>query len=312
MKKQIKAKYSVLHNWVESAELLFNKSYILIPFLIVGFIEALFLEILYFAPGFPFSRLFNPLVERLYGADYIHYPANFLVMPRLFSYAETGIYILFGVLAAAVTAFLVKAHFSDKPVTKKDAAIFFIRVFFICIILGAVFVAISMGVKRLDSFLYYKTLNVFSRHIPDEFMKAVPFGFSLTLLLANILANTFLVLVIPFLVINRSSIITSFFKSVYYGLRYFFLIFALISIPYLLNLPLISVKTFIVPIAGRTFPEMVFYVLLAGIFFKQVLESFIVVSASKYLIDIRTFRQTGVLQGKRPADEVDDADKELL
>src|SRR3990167_8068562 len=66
---------------------------ILIPFLTLAFIQLLILEILFFFPRYPLSVFFNPIVRTLWGEGFVHFPNNYLILPKLFQNAQVFIYI---------------------------------------------------------------------------------------------------------------------------------------------------------------------------------------------------------------------------
>ena len=66
-----------------SIETFITHPVILFPFVTIAFIQMLILEVLYFAPRFPLSVFFNPIVKTLWGEKFVHYPHNFVVLPSL-------------------------------------------------------------------------------------------------------------------------------------------------------------------------------------------------------------------------------------
>lgn len=76
---------------------------IFLPYLIIAFIQLLILEILYFAPRFPLSGFFNPIVRTIWGEEFIHYPNNFVILPKLFQYAQVPLYIFVSSFLIAVS-----------------------------------------------------------------------------------------------------------------------------------------------------------------------------------------------------------------
>src|SRR3989338_4563138 len=79
-----------------------SRPIILLPFMTIAFIQLVILELLYFAPRFPMSAFFNPIVQTLWGEKFTHYPNNFIVLPKLFQYAQAPIYIFFSCFFIAV------------------------------------------------------------------------------------------------------------------------------------------------------------------------------------------------------------------
>ena len=80
---------------------------ILVPFLTIAFIQLLVLELLYFFPRFPLSKFINPVVITLWGREFIHYPNNFLILPKLFQIAQVFIYLFVSCFFIAVAIAII-------------------------------------------------------------------------------------------------------------------------------------------------------------------------------------------------------------
>jgi len=52
---------------------------ILFPFCCIAFVQFLILEIIFFAPRYPLSAIFKPVIEKFEGPMFLHYPFNFIV-----------------------------------------------------------------------------------------------------------------------------------------------------------------------------------------------------------------------------------------
>ena len=101
---------------------IFEHPIILYPLCIGVFLQLLALEILYFSPRFPLSTFFGPLIRRVWGEIYLHYPANFMLLPKLFYYAQCFLYLFIGCVLNAMAISMIAAVNSDKKITLKTAA----------------------------------------------------------------------------------------------------------------------------------------------------------------------------------------------
>jgi len=77
----------------ESVNNYFANPVILLPFVTIAFIQLLVLEVIYFSPRFPLVKFFGPMISRLEGESFLHYPSNFLILPKWFQLAQYVIYI---------------------------------------------------------------------------------------------------------------------------------------------------------------------------------------------------------------------------
>ena len=82
--------------WKEVGRIVAKRPTVALPFLIAGLINAIALYILYLAPQHPVSALLAPPIRVYFGEQFLHYPANFLLLPRLFYAGEMVIDAFFG------------------------------------------------------------------------------------------------------------------------------------------------------------------------------------------------------------------------
>src|SRR3989344_2991392 len=90
------------------------------PFITIIFINFFILEILYFSNRFPLSTFFGPIIERRWGELYLHYPLNFVVIPKLFQYFKVPLYILIVNFLIAVAIKIVVEVNSNKKISLKN------------------------------------------------------------------------------------------------------------------------------------------------------------------------------------------------
>ena len=94
----------------------FNNPIILIPFITIAFVQLLVLEVLYFSPRFPLASFFNPIIGTLWGAEFIHYPNNILILPKLFQNIQALVYIFISSFLIAVAIWIISAINDGKKV----------------------------------------------------------------------------------------------------------------------------------------------------------------------------------------------------
>ena len=82
---------------------------ILFPTLTLAFIQFLVLELFYFAPRYPLSQFFAPLISQVWSEEFVHYPLDLALLPKMFYYAQIVIYIFVGSYLLGVTACIVAA-----------------------------------------------------------------------------------------------------------------------------------------------------------------------------------------------------------
>jgi hypothetical protein len=109
--KSILARFTSSYVFVGSA--VRQNPKILYPFLIFAGLELLSLIFLYLIPRMPLRTVFGPIITTFWGDQYLHYPQNFLLLPKLASLARSNLSVLFGSLLTGVAvAFLYKMSFA--------------------------------------------------------------------------------------------------------------------------------------------------------------------------------------------------------
>lgn len=71
---------------------------VLIPFFSIAVFEALLLTVLFYYPRPPVSAVFAQPIQAFFGARYLHYPYNFLLLPKLFYYGQILTILTLGVV----------------------------------------------------------------------------------------------------------------------------------------------------------------------------------------------------------------------
>jgi hypothetical protein len=278
-------KYRIIRNWIESAELLTRKSYIVIPFLIWGLLEAVALECIYFFPGVPFGKFINPIVIKFYGEQYIHYPGNLAILPRLFSRTEQLIFILVGAFAVAVAIDLVVRVSRNIPRKPKDIVEDSLRRYISCFVYAILVVAAGIALKRYHPLVFEKTVQPLFKYLPQGALRTTPFAFLVSLLISRTIIKVFLILTIPLIVIKKRFLIIALFESIGNGLYHFFSLFILLLVPYLLYMPVLLLKSYQDKLVSMTFPEIVFHLTIVNIFVLKIVECFIIVCVTRFLLE---------------------------
>ena len=73
---------------------LINNPIVLYPIFLLSCIHLLFLEIIFFAPRFPLSQIFDPIIIRAANPTFMHYPYNYILLVKWYHGLETLLYIL--------------------------------------------------------------------------------------------------------------------------------------------------------------------------------------------------------------------------
>src|SRR3989338_2212655 len=100
-----------------AVNILMARPVILYPLCLYAFLQLLILEILYFSACFPLSLFFAPLIKRLWSDAFLHYPFNFILLPKLFYYSQVPVYITLGAFLTAMTVTYLVAVNNEKKIS---------------------------------------------------------------------------------------------------------------------------------------------------------------------------------------------------
>ncbi len=87
-----------------------------LPFLCLAIAEGVWLSICYYAPRPPVSLVLAPLIRAFMGEEFLHYPLNFFVLPRLLFIGRVMFYLTLGIPAFIMTLLSVRQVLDNQPV----------------------------------------------------------------------------------------------------------------------------------------------------------------------------------------------------
>ena len=99
----------------------FDNQKIFYPFIIIVFINLLVLEVIYFLPRYPLSVFFSPIISRIWGEQYLHYPMDLMLLPKLFYYAQMVIFLFLSSFLIVLVVDMVADINNDKQVNFRSS-----------------------------------------------------------------------------------------------------------------------------------------------------------------------------------------------
>lgn len=93
-----------------------------ILFFSIGFFDFAALIALYLAPSEPFSTVLAPIIRTFWDDRFLHYPDNFLLLPKLYNHAHFVILTVIGVAISGMVIQKIEAHDQDKHLSTLSAA----------------------------------------------------------------------------------------------------------------------------------------------------------------------------------------------
>lgn len=176
----IKEKFGIVGSiWAMTFRTLRRHPVIIVPFLIVALLEVAVLILSYLAPRPPLSAILAPPIRALFhypfgstgsGEAFLHYPINFLLLPRLLYFGQVIIGATVGTLMTALAVRMIsQTNEGVSPswgINLRDAIF---RYFTLLILWGLIFsleTAVSRGLPRVFSkpslrqVIYYTSLGI--------------------------------------------------------------------------------------------------------------------------------------------------------
>ena len=243
---------------------------VVILFIWLAILDVIALVLLFLAPSPPVSGVLAPIIRTFWGDYFLHYPNNFLILPKLFGHAHFIITTVVGVFVSGLVIKKIEADTKGEKLSTLSAAAPVFKRYFSLILVWllsyGVFVVVFKGILPL---------------LPHNLWVQFGGGFFLGLFIQSILA-----FLLPALLIIENG----FFKALWEGIRFGFknvvLMSGLIFIPMLFALVISFVKLY-TPLFVRIRPEIVVWVLAVGIVISLVVDIFVTSSATLLFLKVR-------------------------
>lgn len=272
--------------WFGSYELMTKHPVIILPFVFIAFLEGIALEISLFCTRTPISFAVNPIIKKFFGEEFLHYPANLILLPRIFYFLQIAIYISAGVFLTAITVNILKNIREKLPIKTNALIKNALGRYFSFFMYGIMMMALIMFIQKGETFIFGKFVRLAIKYIPSLSQAFYGGLFLICLFLSNIILQTFFVLTVPIIVLEKKPFLKALFASIRFGVRNFFRVFMLIFLPFLAYLPVIVLKNDPARLIDKLFPEVTALVVAAGIAVSLFADCFIIICASQFLTEI--------------------------
>jgi hypothetical protein len=255
------------------------------PFIIIVFINLLVLEILYFLPRYPLSVFFTPIISRIWGEQFMHYPMNLMLLPKLFYYAQMVIFLFFSSILIAMVADMVAAVNNEKPVNFKASLQKSLPGYVYIVIYAFLFLLLSQAFYNAYGLLIRRALKIHSTAgiyfwIKECIFYAAPYS----QFLYSIFVTTFLIYIPILIILEKKKFLAALiinFKTLFGSL---WLTFILVLVPALFYIPYLLMQNNMGRLVDMTVPEVQVLVIAVCIFLTTAINIFIVASATTYYL----------------------------
>ncbi|MDD5680419.1 MAG: hypothetical protein PHI59_04170 [Candidatus Omnitrophica bacterium] len=268
-----------------SLELMTKKPVVILPFFIVVFLECLALELIFFSTRRPLSFIADPIIRKLYGEAFVHYPYNLIILPKSFYYAQMAIYIFAGVFLTAISVNIFKNMTAGLPVKVKALVQNASKRYLSFAGLGIILIVLVVLLKNVDSYISLRLIRFSSKYIPEIVSRFGYLGFSLLLFFSNLIIQVFTISAVPLMVIWKKPLLKALTGSIVFGFRNFLSVFKLMLLPFMIYLPVVLLKGYADTLAAKTLPEATLYIAIAGSIITAFVDCFIIVCVSRFLLE---------------------------
>jgi len=255
------------------------------PFIITVFINLLLLEILYFYPRYPLALFFSPIISRIWGDEYLHYPMNLILLPKLFYYSQIVIFLFVSNILSAMTVDMVADINNDKTVNFRASLRRSLPGYIYIVLYSTLSLLLFKAFDSAYALVIRRTLEIHSTTgiffwIKKSVFYAAPYAqFPYSIL---ILA---LILYVPVLIILEKKkflgALIGNFKTLFGS---FWVTLTLVLIPTLFYLPLLLMQSNIRSLIEVTAPEIQILIIVLGIFVITGINIFVMAAATTYYL----------------------------
>ncbi len=268
-----------------SIEILFHKPLIFYPYVISIFIQLFVLEILYFAPRYPLSLFFAPLIRQFWGEMFLHFPFNLLLLPVLFQYVKTPIYIISSSYLIGIAIIIIAAINEDQTISFKSAAKKvlprYIHLIFITSISYSLFYGFSQlyGLVIKRAFIIHSETGIFYL-IKRIVLDGTPF-FSL---LISVFVSTLLVFMMPLLLLEKKNLFAAFWTNLKKVIKSFWFVLGIVLLPTLLYLPVLLLSSNLSSFGNGVAPEIRMSLTIANILIIVIIDAIVYTAITLYYL----------------------------
>lgn len=250
-----------------------------LPFAAFALLELIALIVLFLAPRKPLLPLFGPPIRTLWGEQFLHYPVNFLLLPKLASLSRMGLSVIFGSLLSGIA--IAKTYKKPGIIALKKYTSLFLIVFIITILF---YFTINFTGKLLTKYFtagHAKLLFLGPR------IWMGPILFTLNIIIA-VVAQAAFIYAIPELMLSDKKFFHAIFSSLNFCRKNFIITAVLIGIPFIIYIPIIILGSNTALLIDKTFPEIALLICIASIIVSSlIVDPLITISTALLYIDAK-------------------------
>ncbi len=260
-----KKRVSVINIYLTVLQLVKSNPKLFIPFIIFVIVDLFFLFLIFVAPRQPFNVVLAPPIRAFWGEKFLHYPANFLLLPKLASLSRNFLACVIGSLLTGCAVTMAADSYNNKITRfltalkaglRKYLALFSV-VFIITLLFGGCLKLLEFGLIKYFSSGHATLLFIKPRVWFGPLLIIINLSFTLLIQGAFVYA-------IPLIMLEKEKVFQAIFKSMGLFKKFFVPTVFLFGVPVLFYLPIIVLQFKTSFLISWFFPELVLYICVAA------------------------------------------------
>ena len=264
----------------------FSHKEIFCPFLIVALVQVLFISVLCFLPRYPLVNFFGPMIEKLHGDLYSHYPYYLEVMPKIFQKIQYGVFIL---LSSLMIGFAIKniADLNQDIEVNPGKNFLYALSRYVHLLMGSVilFTIFFYGMRPLVGILVARATEIRSTSGLFYYLKMIVLrGASFYMLFLGVVTTSVFGFLYPLIILEKKNVFVAFFINLKRMWGSYWFVFFVVLTPSTLYVPLLLIRNNVTEVATTILPEIRIIMLFASVILIFLIDSIIYTSITTYYL----------------------------
>ena len=244
---------------------------LLMPFGIFAAVESIVLTFVYLAPRVPFRAVLGPPIRAFKGEVYLHYPANFLIIPEVSSFMRNVLTVILGSLLAGTAALMIRQAFWKKAVVFTSSVVEASRKYFQLAAIILIFAVIMQ-------YAYKGVGLAVMKFVPQVQWKG-PVTIVLSVL-ALLIVQAFFNYAIAFLMLGNEKLFKAIWSSFVFFGKNIWQTLLIVTLPFLFYVPIIILQYKTAYLIDNVFPEIVLIIAYIGVIISSLITDLLVTMSS--------------------------------
>jgi len=255
------------------------------PFFIIALLQLLVLNILYFMPHYPLVNFFGPIIQKMEGPLYIHYPRFIEIVPKHYQIIQ---YLLYIFVSSLIIGWAVK-NIADINMNKKVSLgknFLYALSRYVHLFIGSLFLFVAyLGLRTLFGFVIRRAMQIRSTSGMFYYIKFVVLeGSSFYYLIIGVFITAAFAFLIPLIILDKKNVFIALFINLAKMWGSYWFMFFVVLLPSMCFTPLLLVQDNIREIAQTTFPEIRLVVLYSSVALTFIVDAIVYTSITTYYL----------------------------